>query len=353
MIPRVIHRRMRRSKNKRMKQEAMLREMIVPTTQYKFSRTEIDNEIIVIDGGTHPCPPICPPKGIKWRSISIQDLHIEDETNGSVGLSYPKMNGISPFICLPRAISLDIISNIGLSQIYDALHECQALRLVSLRRSDRKQIFTDHNKPVSYACVGPQPSRNSNIVRDYPPFMEGLHDQHLEILVWMMKRAEIAFRSFANHHVISHLHHAKKIVPFKTFISKNDTPSPYSADFFGGIGFGTNVFLHCHTDDDFTMSIIQVFLKGRMRYHLDDHIVTYFCFPTLGVAVPLRPGDYFIFNALIPHCISSRCHHEDEIISTAFYLKTAVVGLNNNNLPLTEGQELLYKKLRYKGNIRN
>ena len=65
MIPRVIHRRMRRSKNKRMKQEAMLREMIVPTTQYKFSRTEIDNEIIVIDGGTHPCPPICPPKGIK------------------------------------------------------------------------------------------------------------------------------------------------------------------------------------------------------------------------------------------------------------------------------------------------
>ena len=90
-----------------------------------------------------------------------------------------------------------------------------------------------------------------------------------------------------------------------------------------------------------------------MRYHLDDHIVTYFCFPTLGVAVPCHTGDYFIFNALIPHCISSRCHHEDEIISTAFYLKTAVVGLDNNNLPLTEGQKLLYKKLRYKGNIRN
>ena len=36
MNPRVIHRRMRRSKNKRMKQEAMLREMIVPTTQYSF-----------------------------------------------------------------------------------------------------------------------------------------------------------------------------------------------------------------------------------------------------------------------------------------------------------------------------
>ena len=174
MIPRIIHRRMRRLKKKRMKQEAMLRDMIVPTTQYKFSCAEIDNDIIVTDGGIHPCPPISPPKGIKWRSIPIKDLHIEDETNGSIGLSYPKINGISPFICLPLAISLDIISNIGLSQIYDALHECQVLRPVSLRRSDRKQIFTDNNKAVSYACVGPQPSCNSNIVRDYPPFMEGL-----------------------------------------------------------------------------------------------------------------------------------------------------------------------------------
>ena len=263
---------------------------------------------------------ISPPKGIKWRSIPVKDLHIEDETNGSIGLSYPKMNGISPFIRLPCAISLDIISNIGLSQIYDALHECQVLHPVSLRRSDRKQIFTDHDKPVSYACVGPQPSRNSNIVRDYPPFMEGLPDKHWEKLVWMMKRAEISFRSFANHYVISHLHHAKKVVPFKTFTSRQDTLSQYSADFFGGIGFGTNVFLRCHTDEGFTMSIIQVFLKGRMKYHLDDHIVAYFCFPTLGVAVPLCPGDYLLFNALIPHCISSRCHHEDKIISTAVYL---------------------------------
>ena len=52
MIPRVIHRRMRRSKKKRMKQEAMLRDMTVPTTQCKFSCAEINNDILVIDGGT-------------------------------------------------------------------------------------------------------------------------------------------------------------------------------------------------------------------------------------------------------------------------------------------------------------
>ena len=51
-------------------------------------------------------------------------------------------------------------------------------------------------------------------------------------------------------------------------------------------------------DADFTMSITQVFLKGQLEYHLNDDVVAYFCFPTLGVAVPLRPGDYLIFNAL-------------------------------------------------------
>ena len=170
----------------------------------------------------------------------------------------------------------------------------------------------------------------------------------------MMKRAEMSFRAIADHAVLSHHDHAKKVVSFKTFTSSmEDNHSNFNAQFFGGIAFGTNVFLRCHTDADFTMSISQVFLKGRSEYLPSDDIVAYFCFPTLGVAVPLCPGDYLLFNALIPHCISSRCHHEDEIISAAFYLKTAVVGLNNNNLPLTKGQELLYKKLRYKGNIRN
>ncbi len=34
--------------------------------------------------------------------------------------------------------------------------------------------------------------------------------------------------------------------------------------FFGGIAFGMNVFLCCHTDANFTMSILQVLLKGRL-----------------------------------------------------------------------------------------
>jgi hypothetical protein len=73
--------------------------------------------------------------------------------------------------------------------------------------------------------------------------------------------------------------------------------------------------------------------------------VVFFCFPTIGVAVPLRPGDYLLFNAKIPHCVSSRCKFEDEIVVTSMYLKTAIVGMNNNDLPLTNEQACIIEKL--------
>ena len=161
-----------------------------------------------------------------------------------------------------------------------------------------------------------------------------------------MKWAELSFRQIADHSILSNLHRAKKLVPFKTFTSlRLDYPSSYNAEFFGGIVFGTNVFFCCHTDADFTMSISQVFLKGRSEYLVNDDVVAYFCVPTLGVAVPLRPGDYFMFNALIPHCIFSRCKLEEEIMCSSIYLKSAIVGMHNNDLPLTPKQTLVLNQL--------
>ncbi len=43
-------------------------------------------------------------------------------------------------------------------------------------------------------------------------------------------------------------------------------------------------------------------LKGKDKYELDDDDVVYFCFPTLGVAVPLRPGD-FLLSMLLYHIV--------------------------------------------------
>ena len=140
-----------------------------------------------------------------------------------------------------------------------------------------------------------------------------------------MRHAECSFEVMTDHQVISHLKNAKAVV-FPSSSGNN-----HSVLFFGDIAFGSNVFLHCHTDAEFTMSIARVFLKGQNTYETDHDVVVYFCFPTLGAAVPLRPGNLLLFNALIHHCISSRCKQRDEVMCLSMYLKR----LNNNDLVLT------------------
>jgi hypothetical protein len=109
-------------------------------------------------------------------------------------------------------------------------------------------------------------SRNSQNVHHHPSFMDKLPTCHCELLLWLMRRAEESFKTIADHQVISHIHHAKNADPFKTFTMTN--PKSTSAKFFEGLAFGTNVFLQCHTDQDFTMSISQVLSKANPIIYL-------------------------------------------------------------------------------------
>ncbi len=173
--PTVFHRHLCRARKKRHKQDLHLQEMVVPPNQVKMSITEVDSKVIVVDDGGEMSPPIQPPQGIWWCSIPVRDLHTEDNLSGDIGLSYPRIDGTSPFICLPRQVSLEIIYHVGLPAIYDALSHCKKLRRVALCRSDRGRVFTDYGKQhVTYACVGPQPLRISNTVLDNPPFVDAL-----------------------------------------------------------------------------------------------------------------------------------------------------------------------------------
>ncbi len=130
--PTVFHCRLRRGRNKGHKQDQLLQEIVVPPNQVKMSTTENDSEIIVFDGGGKMSPPIRPADGIQWRSIPVQDLHIDDECSGDNGLSIPRIEGTSPFIRLPCRVSLKIISHVGLPAIHDALCHCEKLRRVAL-----------------------------------------------------------------------------------------------------------------------------------------------------------------------------------------------------------------------------
>ena len=272
--------------------------------------------------------------------IPTSKLHIYNDINPDIGLTLTHSDNALPFIRLPHAISLKIIGASGLKKIYLSLKACERLRKTSLVRSDKKRIFGDYGVPVRYTCAGIQVDRRSKEVLGYAPYINKLLRHHLKSLMTIMCCAECSFQVMADHQVISHLKNPKAIVPFKTmpFLSSGYN---HSVQLFWGIASGSIVFLHCHTDADFTMSIAQVFLKGQNTYGTDYDVVVYFCFPMLGAAVPLHPGDFLLFNAIIPHCNSSRCKQRDEVMCLSMYLKTACVGLNNSDLALTTPEAAL------------
>ncbi len=192
-------------------------------------------EIIVFDGDDTTSPQIKPPDGKQLKCISIRMLHIEDETRLKIVLAFPKLDGMYPCIRLPRQLLLGIIAEFGLEKITVSLTAFKILRHTALGCGNLSRVFTDYGKHVTYACVGPQPSQNLNTVQSHPPCMQAAPDSHWMTLVWMMKRAESSFHLVANHLVLSHLHRAKKLVPFETFtMARPDNPLTLNAQFFGG-----------------------------------------------------------------------------------------------------------------------
>jgi hypothetical protein len=177
------HRRNPQARKKFMKQQRFLCEVVIPCNQYNLSIQEIEDDIIVFDGGNSTTPPILPPDGLTWWCIPISKLYVDDETNSNVGLQCPRINNSLPFIQLPRISALSIIQSSGLKRIYNALEACEKMRKVSLVHCKRKRIFTDYGKCVMYTCVGNQVSRNSPQVLDQAPFMDKVKSHHLDALM--------------------------------------------------------------------------------------------------------------------------------------------------------------------------
>ena len=102
------HRCNRHARKKLNKHHSLLTEAIVPQSVLTnlLSTHEIDDEIIVFDGGVIDNPPIKPPDGVVWRCIPIcvgAHVHICDEVDPYRGLTFQHVDNVLPFIRLPRA----------------------------------------------------------------------------------------------------------------------------------------------------------------------------------------------------------------------------------------------------------
>ena len=330
---RTNHKRYLNANRKHKRQVKYLKDIKITNRFISRSLTSeyITNNVVICDGGkltSTVSDKLHTDRNIHVLKISHSDLWVTDTKNHSIGLRLIMPGQSCPvFIRLPRKISLSIMSN-G-KDVCAAMRCCAQTQPHSLSRGKAKHVFTDDNN--KYYCVGSQPGRaERGVLSGLYKLKHGFIDQHWDCIHNTVKRAEHAFDMFMDTDIIRHIVHAKRRVKFRTMEASPSSKHATSARYYNGVGFGVNVFLRCHTDKDFTMSIVQVHMDDIM-YHNEDRIVCYFTFPRLGIAVSLRPGDILMFNPQEPHCISSRCNEEDEIYCISYYLKTQVVGLNDNS----------------------
>jgi hypothetical protein len=190
-------------------------------------------------------------------------------------------------------------------------------------------VFTDNSN--KYCCVGAQPGRAEKGVQfGLYRLKHGFQSNDWDSLQKLLKRGEYAFNKYIDTDIIRHISCAKSRVNFKTMEPSPSSSHKKTARYYNGLGFGIIVYLRSHIDRDFTMSIVQVHIDNHV-HQVDNKILCYFAFPRIGLAVALRPGDFLLFNPQEPHSISSRCRKEDEIFCISSYLKTSVVGLNDNS----------------------
>jgi hypothetical protein len=302
----------------------------------RFSEDYLRQHVVVFDGGVHaPTAQECNHDVSDWIKLNIKDgvLKLCSSPVSDVGVLYKDTDDSNPkFILLPREDAIKINPN--------GRDLCKAMTAVSkfrgkCVRGSSKAVFGDNK----YCCIGSTRNRYSPGVGSGHYNLKGVSPEYWDIIVNAVRRSEHAFYSYSDTVAVQHIREARELVGWETIKKSYDGNEIRPSNIFNGIAFGVNVYLRAHVDNDFTYSVIQVHVND-IEYNVDDDVVCYFGFPRLGVAVPLRPGDFLLVNALEYHCLSSRCKSDVNLFCVSSCLKTAVVSGNDNSKPLSEKEEL-------------
>ena len=327
--------------------------IVVHLPEYEDRAVDVDvlkDSYHVYDGGEAGNPPIQHrgdlPKPFvvqHVRSLHVIDGHLRNGKGLGLYAADDKTNTFH-FCIAPRKYCAQNLLNKGkvksLVTAFDRVTESK--KIPNQRaKSIGRQVFCDESscKPVSvpYTVAGVQAPQGAKGVKSHsrqaPELAKTNNKWAWDALLDLIKRLEFIYKQSVPKEVIAHLEAAKKVVDFPTYPSHDGSKK---SEYLGAVAYAKNVYLSMHDDDDFSYSI----MSPQME-HLSEKVVMYFAFPSLGICVPLRPGDVLIFNPRTFHGASSRCRNADEIYCTSVYQKTKVVGGNDNSMPVTEEQELL------------
>lgn len=309
----------------------------------RWSPQDLNDSTVVFDGGEQDCPPIQPPTGIKWTSSRVSQTMFIPDSPPDLGLTFFEKGDKNPvFVRVPRSTSISmtgihdpIKANVIRDALLSAIHHTKSTNT----RGKNRQTFS----PRPIANLGAQACRNKKGISANSYHKSLMQPAEWDAVVGFMRSCEKALKHVMPRESIRHIESARNCTDYPVMQSTSCREVD-SSTIFSAISIAVDPILPGHTDPDMMYSCTSCFLAEDHDYILDDHIIVYFCFPTHGLAVPLRPGDILIFNPLTPHCISSKCRLSDTVIGTSMYVKTAIVGLNNNSINLLPNDIMLAEK---------
>ena len=166
-------------------------------------------------------------------------------------------------------------------------------------------------------------------------------DEYTYIRKKMLQRVLSLAKQFLPTGMLSQLQVIKATV--KDTVSLNDDDAFNSV--WASLATSFNYTSPAHVDKDaFVSCLLCSYVPKKLRnrekyyYSMDEEIACHFMFPEYGIAIALRPGDVLFFNPLHYHCLSERniLYADEKVFVTSFYLKAAQIGLNDNDIGLSE-----------------
>jgi hypothetical protein len=255
---------------------------------------------------------------------AMEDLKVIDTIFGA---RMESAAGDTVFTLIPRHDAIHKMTHVkkSVASLY-ALDD--AKRAAEVRGKTRITVAEDDGK---YATVGLKPNRGSIGVSEIWP--QKLTIGNRNSIRKLMARCEEAAKGYIPSNELRGLRIAQVLGEWKEISGVSSHP------IWGSLACGRNYYLNSHVDEDFFYSLTTVTSEHGLqqdidRYSMDSDVCNYFTFAEQGIAVALRPGDMLIFNPLYHHCLSSRtsAYESADVFCLSLYLKTAVVGQNDNSL---------------------
>jgi hypothetical protein len=268
---------------------------------------------------------------------AILDMEVVDTVEGA---QMKSDSGDTVFVLIPREQAIAKLSHVN--KTLQSLHGLNDAKGFSKKRGKKRMTIPEGDNS-NYATVGLKAYRGGTGILDSWPEKISENDKK-QVIKFMNACQEVADGYLPSEDL-------RGIQIAKCILQWQEMEGCGQKWVWASFSEALNTFLSSHTDEDFFYSLLTLASAHALReeidrYKLSADVSNYFVFAEQGIAVAMRPGDMLIFNPKYHHCLSSRAsaYENEDVFSLSLYLKTAIVGKNDNSIPLNNTENKLLGK---------